>query len=170
MARPQTCVQCGGRVSASRGPVTIAHRGEMVVVPDVEQDVCESCGESFLSPETVEYVQREAAAQVRRNRGLLQPNEIKALRESLGYSQAAFEKLLRVGPKTVIRWEKGTVVQSATADLLMQLVRDMPEVVQALGGQQAGRRRPSSEASRKANVSRGAAGRSAASKKAGKKT
>lgn len=56
----KTCAQCGGHVSPSRGPVTIAFPGETVVVPDVEQDVCGSCGERYLTPEAVEYVQREA--------------------------------------------------------------------------------------------------------------
>jgi transcriptional regulator with XRE-family HTH domain len=64
----------------------------------------------------------------------LQPGEILAIRESLGYSQARFEKLLRVGQKTVVRWEKGTVFQSATADQLMRLVRDVPAVADVLSG------------------------------------
>jgi len=47
-------------------------------------------------------------------------------------SQAAFEELLGVGPKTVIRWEKGTVFQGATADRLMRLLRTQPELARVL--------------------------------------
>jgi hypothetical protein len=39
------------------------------------------------------------------------------------------ENLLGVGSKTVVRWEKGTVFQSATADRLMRLILRVPAVM-----------------------------------------
>ena len=39
-----------------------------------------------------------------------------------------FEKLIGAGPKTVVRWERGSVFQNRTADTLMRVVRDFPEV------------------------------------------
>jgi HTH-type transcriptional regulator / antitoxin MqsA len=86
----------------------------------------------YIGAAEVEQLQKAAASQVRASQGLLQPEEIKALRASLGLSQAAFEDLLGTGAKTVVRWEKGTVFQSATADRLMRLLREMPELKAAL--------------------------------------
>jgi hypothetical protein len=40
--------------------------------------------------------------------------------------------LLGTGPKTVVRWEKGTVFQSATADKLMRLLAAKPDLVSLL--------------------------------------
>ncbi len=65
-------------------------------------------------------------------RGLLTPDEIREIRRSFAMSQAAFEDLLGAGPKTVVRWEKGSVFQSATADRLMRLMRMQPGLSRAL--------------------------------------
>lgn len=125
---PKRCAECGGRVAVSTAPVSFEVRGETVLVSDIEHGVCEVCGEEYLTAEASERLQREAIARSKVSRGLLSPAEIKALRHSLRMSQAAFEEMLGVGPKTVVRWEKGTVFQSATADRLMRLVRRMPEL------------------------------------------
>jgi HTH-type transcriptional regulator/antitoxin MqsA len=105
------------------------------MVPDMEHGLCESCGEVLLDLQGVEQLQREAVKCSRQARGLLTPDEIKAIRRALGRSQAAFEQLLGTGPKTAIRWEKGTVIQSATADRLMRLIRAMPELAGVLEGE-----------------------------------
>ncbi len=55
------------------------------------------------------------------------------LPEHLGLSQHAFEQLLGVGPKTVVRWEKGTVFQNKATDSLLRVVERFPEVVRFLG-------------------------------------
>ena len=50
-------------------------------------------------------------------------------------SQASLEKLIRSGEKTVVRWERGRVAQNATADTLLRILRDHPEVVAKLAEQ-----------------------------------
>jgi HTH-type transcriptional regulator / antitoxin MqsA len=83
----------------------------------------------------MEQLQKAAVDQVRDAQGLLRPDEIRALRAALGgISQTRLEHLLGVGAKTVVRWEKGTVFQSATADRLMRLLRAMPELAGVLEG------------------------------------
>jgi len=98
---------------------------------------CAGCGEAYLGIDEMEQLQKAAASQVRESRGLLQPDEIRSLRASLGLSQTGLEGLLGVGAKTVVRWEKGTVFQSATADRLMRLLRVMPEIAGVLSGEQS---------------------------------
>jgi HTH-type transcriptional regulator / antitoxin MqsA len=129
---PDRCGMCGGKVSASCALVPIDLRGKTVMVPDVEHGLCEECGEVFLDIDAMERVQKEAVRHLRTGRGLLAPEEVRALRRSLGRSQAAFEELLGTGPKTVTRWEKGTVSQTAVADRLMRLMQAMPETIAVL--------------------------------------
>lgn len=73
-------------------------------------------------------IHRRAVDQYKRDNGLLSGDEVRELRQSLGLSQAKFEKLIGAGPKTVVRWERGSVFQNRTADTLMRVVRDFPEV------------------------------------------
>jgi len=136
----RTCAGCGGQVTSVTAPVSIEMRGETIAVPDVEHERCAQCGEEYLSLDAADLVQREAVARMRAAHGLLTPDEIRGLRRALGVSQAALERLLGVGAKTVVRWEKGTVFQSATADRLMRLLTAKPELVSLLAGKTLYRR------------------------------
>jgi HTH-type transcriptional regulator/antitoxin MqsA len=129
---PKMCAGCGGQVVASAGALPFNIRGEMIEVPGVEHAVCGDCGEVYLSLDAAGQLQVEAIRMSKAARGLLTPSEIRELRRSFAMSQAAFEELLGVGPKTVIRWEKGTVFQGATADRLMRLLRAQPELARVL--------------------------------------
>ena len=133
---PKTCPECGGVVESSRRALQVPFRGHAVEVPDVMHGECAGCGEAYLGIDEMEQLQKAAASQVRESQGLLQPDEIRSLRASLGLSQTGLEGLLGVGAKTVVRWEKGTVFQSATADRLMRLLRVMPEIAGVLSGEQ----------------------------------
>ena len=133
---PKTCPHCGGAIESSRRALQVPFRGQDVDVPDVVHGECTGCGEVYLGIDEMEQLQKAAASQMREAQGLLQPAEIKALRASLGLSQTALEGLLGVGAKTVVRWEKGTVFQSATADRLMRLLRVMPEIAGVLSSEE----------------------------------
>ena len=132
--RPSRCPECGGSISESLEPVQVPLRGQSVKVAGVHHGLCGRCGEVYLGIDQMEQLQKAAVDQVRDAQGLLRPDEIRALRAALGISQTRLEHLLGVGAKTVVRWEKGTVFQSATADRLMRLLRAMPEVAAVLEG------------------------------------
>lgn len=125
---PSVCPLCGGKVVRLAGPVEWDVRGELVVIDGVEHGMCEVCGESFFDPDTADRLHRSAVAKLKRAKGLLPGGEVKALRESLGLSQAAFERLIGAGPKTVVRWENDSVFQNRTADTLLRVLRDYPVV------------------------------------------
>ena len=125
---PRTCGECGGAVEISSAPVPFDVRGETITVSGIEHGACAVCGEVYLTLDATERLQSEAIRLSKAARQLLSPAEIKDLRHSLSLSQSAFEQLLGVGAKTAVRWEKGTVFQSATADRLMRLLRLMPEL------------------------------------------
>lgn len=133
---PKTCPECGSAVESSRKVLQVPFRGQDVEVPDVVHGECTGCGEVYLGIDEMERLQKAAASQVRESQGLLQPDEIRSLRASLGLSQTGLEGLLGVGAKTVVRWEKGTVFQSATADRLMRLLRVMPETAAVLSSEE----------------------------------
>ena len=93
---------------------------------------CSSCGETFYVGDMPDETSRRAATAIRREDGLLEPDEIRAVRARYGLTQAGLETLIGAGEKTVVRWERGTVAQNATADTLLRVLRDHPEVVAAL--------------------------------------
>jgi HTH-type transcriptional regulator/antitoxin MqsA len=69
-----------------------------------------------------------ASDRIRDEEGLLRSSRIHSIRSELGLTQQQFEQLLGVGPKTVVRWEKGTVFQNRATDSLIRLVAEVPGV------------------------------------------
>jgi HTH-type transcriptional regulator/antitoxin MqsA len=130
----QTCPECGGSLECARvvREVQVGHRSIPV---EVEVSRCPSCGEILLAAGQMREMQRRAAEIARREDGLLAPDEIRALRERHHLSQEAFERLINAGPKTVTRWERGTVCQNGTADTLMRLLRDDPAIAARLAAE-----------------------------------
>ena len=124
-----TCGVCGGRVEPSMAPVVDEVRGHRITVTNLLHGLCGDCGEEYFEGRELQILDAEYSRQARVAEGLLQPSEIRAIRESLGMTQARFEQLLGVGPKTVVRWENGTVFQSKAVDRLIRLVGAVPEAV-----------------------------------------
>jgi HTH-type transcriptional regulator / antitoxin MqsA len=120
------CAQCGGPVRRLPTDMETRVRTREVVTTRHLLSRCVKCDEVYLDQDEMRAVDRAAGDIVREREGLLAPEEILALRESLGISQAAFERLLRVGPKTVGRWERGTAFQSRGVDSLLRILRDVP--------------------------------------------
>ena len=125
------CLVCDGHAiqSLDRLEVPIGARRVMV---EAERMRCQNCGESFLTPDQMDAAQVAASSQIRREEGLLFSQEIRAIRYKLGLSQPALERLISAGPKTVVRWERGTVFQNKTTDELLRLIRDVPGVYEHL--------------------------------------
>ena len=128
---PEPCPVCGGRLMPVREVREIRIGQRTTVVPDAFSR-CTGCSEELYAPGQMEAVQRRASTQIRQNEGLLLPAEIREIRESLGLSQHAFERLLGVGPKTVVRWERGTVFQNQATDSLLRIIRAFPQAARFL--------------------------------------
>ena len=80
----------------------------------------------MLRFQAAKRLQQDAIAIYRRKHGLLSADEIRAIRERFGLTQADLSGLLRLGAHTVSRWESGRNVQTASMDMLLRLVRDLP--------------------------------------------
>lgn len=123
---PEACPACGRSMRVRRSRLTFPVNGEIVKVPRVRHLQCGACGEVTLGTDEAGQL-REAALDIyRRKYRLLGPKEISALRQTLGLTQAALARLLRLGGNTISRWEAGRNVQTAAMDVLLRLIRDLP--------------------------------------------
>jgi len=134
MERQHKCYMCGNQADLVTGSRETTAGSRRITFED-EFYLCSNCGERFYVGAMADETFRRAAAAVRRMDGLLAPDEIREIRAIYGLSQASLEKLIKSGEKTVVRWERGTVAQNATADTLLRVLRDHPEVVARLAEQ-----------------------------------
>jgi HTH-type transcriptional regulator/antitoxin MqsA len=131
MDKETSCYLCDSPAYLVRGRSKTMMGARPVTFED-EFYKCSNCGEKFYVGAMADERSRRAAAAVRRVERLLAPDEIREIRTRYGMSQADFERLINSGEKTVVRWEKGTVAQNATADTLLRILRDHPDVVAKL--------------------------------------
>ncbi len=99
--------------------------GEIVVkvlAKNVPVERCNSCGLIASGLEAAK-VRTEAICHAV---GLLAPSEIKALRESFGWSQQYLADLTDFGIATVSRWERGRLLQNRSANKVLLALRDCP--------------------------------------------
>lgn len=125
------CHDCGEPAVLEQGPQSVP-LGDHTVTVQAEYMRCSGCGEVFYLPGQMQTMQLAAVDILRREEGFLAPGEIEAIRAQYGLSQAAFEQLIHAGPKTVTRWERGSVAPNGTADTLLRILRDEPGVVERL--------------------------------------
>jgi len=102
-----------------RERVTI--RGEKVQVQAAYWR-CRACGEEFEGPDGYDEV-AQAYRLYRAKKGMMQPEEIKQLREEHGLTQSELAKILGFGSVTLSRYETG-MLQTAAQDRILQMLRD----------------------------------------------
>jgi putative zinc finger/helix-turn-helix YgiT family protein len=120
---PRKCPICGHEELRRRfvsESYEYGGNGEMVIVEtrDVPLDDCLNCGETFSGPEAAR-IRHDALGKALR---LLEPTEIRALRERLGKSVDEFSRLIGVRRDQLSQWEAGTLWQDLAADHLMRLL------------------------------------------------
>lgn len=94
--------------------------------------LCRACGAIRYEGPHLAEAQHRIAAAIRREDGLLTPDELRAVRLKYGLTQTDMEQLLGTGPKTWTRWERGKVVQSAAADRLIRVIATNPDALRDL--------------------------------------
>ena len=98
--------------------------GGEIVVPEASWESCAECNEIILSTELESRLD-----QIRYQRlGLLQPAEIRAIRERAGLTQSAMAQFVGIGEKTYTRWEAGRSLQNKSSDNLIRLADQFPEL------------------------------------------
>ena len=120
------CPICGTTMRRTRDVLSSSVNGEEIRVPNISHLRCPKCGEGLFSLQEAEALRLGAFEIYRKKYGLLSANEIRAVREHYGLTQAELAQLLRLGGNTLSRWEAGRNVQSAAMDVLLRLIRDLP--------------------------------------------
>jgi putative zinc finger/helix-turn-helix YgiT family protein len=130
---PFKCPIClRGTVRDACVALDVPIRERVYSVPDADAMRCDACGELFFAPGQGDALQRKAADTARPQLGLLTGKAIADFRTSLGLTQAQLEKAMAVPPKTVARWEIGSVLQSCAADRFLRVLMAHPELVAEL--------------------------------------
>lgn len=120
------CPTCGTMMRRTQEAVTMSVNSEEIRVPNISHLRCPKCGEGLFSLQEAELMRLGAFDIYRRAHRLLSADEIRAIRERYGLTQAELARLLRLGGNTVSRWEAGRNVQTAAMDVLLRLIRDLP--------------------------------------------
>jgi HTH-type transcriptional regulator/antitoxin MqsA len=131
MTNLRKCPICGG----TSKPLIEAREvkvGRWTATVDDEFMRCDSCGDEAYLPGQMQATQERAARVVRDREKLVSPERVRAIREKYGLTQSQLERLLGVGAKTVVRWERGTVMPSAAINTLLKVVDNTPTVVAGL--------------------------------------
>lgn len=79
---------------------------------------CSSCGLSFTE-EDASVLRHEAIC---KHLGVMNPQEIRAIREHYDLSQADFSEITNIGKASIARWEGGLLIQNQANDNLLYLL------------------------------------------------
>lgn len=125
MKTGEQCHVCGRHATSVRTPIEIRVRKRAATV-NAERMRCDDCGAEFYLPGQMSAAQNAAADRMRAEDGLLAPHQVREIRERFALTQAQMETLLGVGPKTVVRWERGHVFQNSATDALLRVITAVP--------------------------------------------
>lgn len=127
------CPVCGqGHIQKQFRQEVFTYKGQKKMVDNFPVYVCDSCNEEFVSAEDSKHFDQELTTFQREVDHLLKPHEVRAIRESLGYNQTEFARLLKVGAKNFARYENGINPQSRYLDWLMRILKDYPEAIKTI--------------------------------------
>lgn len=140
-----SCFQCNVPAMVVEEPHTRFVGGRQVTFLDRFYR-CAECGEAFYVGEMADESLRRATAVIRAEDGLLSPDEIIAVRRTYGLTQAAMERLIGAGKKTLVRWERGTIPQNRTADTLLRVLAANPAAAEWLAAERGVRLKPARRA------------------------
>lgn len=97
-------------------------KGEKIKV-SAEYYKCLECGDVFDDPQSNLDPLELAYKEYRRRHGMMQPKEIRELRQRYGLTQKEFCKLLGWGEVTLSRYENGAL-QDDTHNTILQMIKD----------------------------------------------
>jgi len=106
-------------------------RGDEISIP-VEELRCSECEKTFDPPDSSVDPLEVAYREYRRRHQMLQPQEIKALRNNLGLTQQELANLLGWGGATLSRYENGAL-QDEAHETTLRLLHDPKNVLKLIG-------------------------------------
>lgn len=127
---PRTCLACRAK---QVNPATIDETVEMkydgamhtVAVTGIPVEQCGACGEMTYGTDSEAVIH----AALRKQLGLLAPEEIRACRAALNnLKQGELAAATGMAAESISRWESGTVMQSRATDRLLRAYFGVPQV------------------------------------------
>lgn len=82
--------------------------------------ICSHCSYAYTDGDA-EELRHEAVCH---HLGVMSPSEIVEMRTRLGFSQKALAEITKLGEASIKRWESGSVIQNASANMLLKLFKD----------------------------------------------
>lgn len=126
------CPTCGTLMQPARRTETVSVNGEQIRAGGVSYLSCPKCGEGLFHLNELRALDHRAFETYRKKYRLLSADDVRAIRERHGLTQAGLAKLLRLGSNTISRWEANRNVQTAAMDVLLRLIRDVPSSLKYL--------------------------------------
>lgn len=120
------CPECGTLMTEKRASLKFPVNGEEVTVPESPHLSCPECREVVLRFDEARKLRHRALGIYQQKYGLLSAEEIRSIRERFGLTQGELARLLRLGTNTISRWEAARNVQTASMDILLRMIRDLP--------------------------------------------
>ena len=120
------CPECGTPMREKKGSLKFPVNGEEIAVAESSHLICPKCHEVVLRFDDARKLRHRALESYRQKHGLLSADDIRSIREHFGLAQAELARLLRLGANTISRWEAARNVQTASMDVLLRMIRDIP--------------------------------------------
>ena len=120
------CPECGTPMREKQGALKFSMNGEEIAVAQSPHLSCPKCHEVVLRFDDARKLRQRALESYRQKYGLLSADDIRSIRERFGLTQAELARLLRLGANTISRWEAARNVQTASMDMLLRMIRDLP--------------------------------------------
>jgi putative zinc finger/helix-turn-helix YgiT family protein len=120
------CPECGTPMREKEAALKFPVNGEEITVLESPHLSCAKCRAIVLRFDDARKLRQRALEIYRRKYGLLSAADIRSIRERFGLTQAELARLLRLGANTISRWEAARNVQTASMDVLLRMIRDVP--------------------------------------------
>jgi len=118
------CWNCGKETELSyiQNDETISVRGDAIIVP-VKYFKCSECGAEYEDPRSNYDPLVLAYKEYRDRHNMMQPAEIRGLRQRYGLTQKELSKLLGWGEVTLSRYENGAL-QNDSHDIMLKMIKN----------------------------------------------
>ena len=126
------CPECGTPMREKQGSLKLPVNGEEIVVTGSPHLSCPKCHEVVMRFDDARKLRQRALEIYRQKYGLLSADDIRSIRERFGLTQGELARLLRLGANTISRWEAARNVQTASMDMLLRMIRDLPGSLDSL--------------------------------------
>ena len=126
------CPECGTPMREKQASLKFPVNGEEIAVAQSPHLSCPKGHEVVLRFDDARKLRQRALDSYRQKYGLLSADDIRSIRERFRLTQAELARLLRLGPNTISRWEAARNVQTASMDMLLRMIRDVPGTVDYL--------------------------------------